>query len=38
MLCEFGRVAYRDTADRTLAQQLQYAKPAGASPAERMER
>jgi hypothetical protein len=38
MLFEFGRIAYRDTADRTLAQQLAHALPVGASAAERMQR
>ena len=35
---EFGKVAYRDTAPRTLAEQFRLAKPASANAAQRMQR
>lgn len=35
LLCEFGRVAYRDTSDRTLADQLRRAKPVSVDAARR---
>lgn len=35
MLFEFGRVAYRDTADRTLADQFRSAKPVSVDAARR---
>lgn len=38
MLFEFGRIAYRQTTDRTLQQQLDAAYPEGSTPAERMQR
>lgn len=38
MLFEFGRIAYRDTTDRILREQLKCAKRVGATAAERMDR
>jgi hypothetical protein len=38
LLFEFSRVAYRDTAPRTLAAQFAMAKPVGSTAAERMQR
>jgi hypothetical protein len=36
MLYPFGYLAYHDTEPRTLQGQLDFAKPVGATPAERM--
>lgn len=38
VIFEFGRIAYRDTKDRTLATQLKGAKPATARAVDRMQR